>query len=80
MEIWLYADKLPVSKQLHGNDVPLTTTSAILDLTIIAALRKELQHGDCANRHGLPVVTRRPFIRALDFCRQQPAERRNNTW
>ena len=68
-----YAFKLPVSKQLHGKDLPLTTTSAIIDLTIIAVIRKELQHGDCANKHGLPVVTHRPFFRALDFYLQQPA-------
>jgi len=74
-----YASKLPVSKQLHGNGVPLTTTSANLDLTIVAVLRKEIQHGDCANRHGLPVVTHRPSFRALDFCHQQSAESRNNT-
>jgi len=74
-----YASKLPVSKQLHGNCVPLTTTSAILDLKIIDLQRKELQHGDCANSHGLPVVTHRPSFRPLDFYRQQPADRRNNT-
>jgi hypothetical protein len=58
----------------------LTTTSAIIDLTIIDLLRKQLQHGDCANRHGLPVVTRRPLFRALVFYSQQPADRRHNTW
>jgi len=73
------ASKLPVCKQLHGKVVPLTTTSAIIDLTIIAVLRKVLQHGDCANRHGLPVVTHRQFFLALEICRQQPADSRNNT-
>ena len=73
------ASKLPVCKQLHGNGVSLTTTSAIIDLTIIFVLRKVLQHGDCANRHGLPVVTHRPSFRPLDFCRQQPTDSRNNT-
>jgi len=74
-----YANKFPVPKQLAGNSLPLTTTSAIIDLTIIVLLRKELQHGDCANRHGLPDITHRPFFRALDFSRQHPADRRNNT-
>jgi hypothetical protein len=74
-----YGSKLLVCKQLHGNGLPLTTTSAIIDLRIIAILRKELQHGVCANSHGLRVVTRPPFFRALDLCRQQSADRRINT-
>jgi len=75
-----YASKFPVSKQLHRNCPILTTTSAIIYLTIIDLQRKELQHGDCANSHELRVVTFRPLFRPLDFCLQQPADRRNNTW
>ena len=78
MECGCYASKLPVSKQLNGNDLSLTTASTIIDLINTDVLRKELQHGDCENRHGLPVVTHRPSFRALDFCCQQPADRRNN--
>ena len=69
-----YAFRLLVCKQLHGNGFPLSTTSAIIDLKIVDLLRKVVQHGSCANSHGLRVVTRRPFFRALDLCRQQPAE------
>jgi len=50
-----YAFRLLVCKQLHGNGLPLTTTSAIIDLKIIALLRKVVQHGGCANSHGLRV-------------------------
>jgi len=75
-----YASKLPICKQLHGNCLPLTTNSANIDLTIIDLHRKNILHVDCANSHGLPVVTHRPLFRALDFCRQHPADRRNNTW
>ena len=81
--LWKYgchASKLPISKPLHGNGLPLTTTSDIIGLTIIDLHRKDIQHGDCANSHGLPVVTHSPLFRALDFCRQQPADRRINTW
>jgi len=75
-----YACQLPISKQFHGNGLPLTTSSALIDLTIIDLYRKEIEHGECANSHGLRVVTIRHLFRALDFCRQQPADRRNNTW
>ena len=55
-------------------------TSATIELTIIDLHRKELQHGDGPNSHGLRVVTRLPFFRALFFfCRQQRADRKNNT-
>ena len=64
--MWLLCE-LPICKQIHLNGPHLTTTSAIIDLTIIAVLRKDLQHGDCANRHVLRVVTRRPFFRALNL-------------
>ena len=74
-----YAFKLLVCKQLHGNGLPLTTNSAIINLTNIALLRKEIQHDGCANSHRLRDATCPPFLRALDLHREQPADRRNNT-
>jgi len=59
-----HVSKLPVSKQLHGNGLPLATNSAIIYLTIIDLHRKEIQHGDCASTccHTSPVITRAWFL------------------
>jgi len=57
-----YAFKLPFCKQLHGNGFPLTTTSPIIELTIIDEIPKELQRGEYAHSQRLHVATRRTFF------------------
>jgi len=84
-----YALKLPpICKQLQGNGLPLTITSATINLKIIDLIRIMLQHGECAHSEGLHVVTRLTFfffsrvwsvpLSACDQEKQHAAQKRSS--
>ena len=73
-----YISNLPICKQLHGNGLSLTTTSANIDWEFMDLLRKEVWNGEFAQNQRIRSHALSMFFLALDLCRQH-AVRRNST-